>query len=152
MNIEIREATKMDIELILNLMENYYSYEDLAFKKNDSRKALIDLLSNDDYGFVDLVIINNDVVGYICVTFGFSLEYFGRDCIIDEIYIVPESRRKGIGSHVLKQLEKQLIDKGVKAIHLEVFSKNKQAYHFFLKNGFVVHESSFLSKILDGTV
>lgn len=147
-DIKLRKATTKDVEEILKLMSNYYSYEGLGFKKRDSKKALLGLLSNDEYGLVDVILVHGHVIGYICITYGYSLEYVGRDCVLDEIYVVPEYQRKGIGSTILTLIERQLNRRGFKAIHLEVFAKNKPARDFFVKNGFFIHNSSFMSKIL----
>ena len=151
MNVELKKATTKDAEELLKLMCDYYSYEGLEFNKFDSQKTLVDILSSDGYGIVDLILVDSHIAGYLCMTYGYSLEYFGRDCILDEIYVVPQYQRKGIGSCVLKLIEKQLNEKGFKAIHLEVFDKNKHALDFFAKNGFTVHKSSFMSKKMLGS-
>jgi len=133
MNIEIKEAKIENTELILNFMDAYYFYEGIKFVRDKSCEALIDIITKNDYGKLYLIIDEQKIIGYICITFGYSLEYLGRDCIIDEIYIIPEFQRKGIGSHILKLIEKQLIQIEIKAMHLEVFEKNKLAYNFFKK-------------------
>lgn len=148
MNIGLEKATKKDIEEILKLMRNYYAYEGLGFNMRRSKEAVLDLLSNDNYGFIDVILVDGRKAGYICITFGYSLEYLGRDCIIDEIYISSDYQRKGIGSAVLKMVERQLNKRGFKAVHLEVFAKNRPARGFFVKNGYTTHPSSFMSKIL----
>jgi len=148
MNIKLKKATTKDAGEILKLMQDYYSYEGLEFNKVDSQKTLVDFLSNDNYGIVDLILIDSHIVGYVCITYGYSLEYFGRDCILDEIYIVPQYRRKGIGSYVLESVERQLNERAISAIHLEVFDRNEYARDFFVKHGFVVHKSYFMSKML----
>jgi ribosomal protein S18 acetylase RimI-like enzyme len=152
MNIGLERATKKDLEEILEFMRSYYAYEGLGFNMRQSKEVVLDLLSNDNYGFIDLILVDGHVdghmVGYICITFGYSLEYLGRDCIIDEIYIVSDYQRIGIGSTVLKMVERQLSERGFKAVHLEVFAKNRPARGFFVKNGYTIHPSSFMSKIL----
>ena len=46
-------------------------------------------------------------VGYVVVTLGFSLESGGRDGFIDELYIAPAARGRGIGAKVLALVERE---------------------------------------------
>jgi len=148
MKITLKKATTKDAEMILELMGDYYSYEGLKFNRVNSLKTLTELLSSEDYGIVDLILVDGHLVGYVCITYGYSIEYLGRDCVLDEIYIVPQYQGKGIGAYVLKSIEKQLNEKGFKTIHLEVFDRNEYARDFFVKHGFIVHKSYFMSKML----
>ena len=58
--------------------------------------------------------------GYVIVTFGWSMEIGGMDAFVDELYIRPPVRKRGIASEVLSAIANSLKDVGVKALHLEV--------------------------------
>ena len=95
------------------------------------------------------MILADDIpIGYCCMAFSYTLENYGRDCFLDELYIMPSYRSRGIGSEVMKLIEAYLIKLGLKAIHLYVNNPNTVAYNYYINNGFHRHKASFMTKIL----
>jgi len=41
-------------------------------------------------------------IGYLILTLGYSVEYGGRDGFIDELYLVPAARGRGVGGKLLE--------------------------------------------------
>jgi ribosomal protein S18 acetylase RimI-like enzyme len=82
------------------------------------------------------------------LTLGYSLEYHGRDAIIDELYIIEEYRGQGIGTRAIELAAKESRSLGIKALHLEVERKNTNAQHFYRKIGFEDHDRYLLTKWL----
>ena len=58
-------------------------------------------------------------VGYVCVSFGWSIELGGMDAMIDELWIREKVRGRGMGTEALEALKAALGEAGVKALHLE---------------------------------
>ena len=75
-------------------------------------------------------------VGYIVLTFGYSFEYHGRDSFIDELYIEPQYRRRGIGLRAMQFVEERARELGVNAIHLEVDQGNAAAAELYRRTGY----------------
>jgi len=48
-----------------------------------------------------LVRIGDRPVGYLIITLGYSVEYGGRDEFIDDLYLVPDARGRGLGRRLL---------------------------------------------------
>ncbi|MCL2049778.1 MAG: GNAT family N-acetyltransferase [Defluviitaleaceae bacterium] len=68
--------------------------------------------------------------------FGKLDNYF--ECVmfeVEELAVVPQLHRSGIGSAVMELMETKLAGYGVSAINLNT-SKNLPAYGFYLKNGY----------------
>jgi GNAT superfamily N-acetyltransferase len=107
-----------------------------------------ELLQNPSYGKIWLIQNDDEIVGYIIITYGYSLEYNGRDIFIDEFYIKDSYRNKGIGKTALKFVEEFSKNNGIAAIHLEVKEKHKKARTLYEREGFVEHKSVFMSKSL----
>ena len=70
------------------------------------------------------------------ITFGWSVEFGGLDAIIDELYIRPGVRGRGIASEALIALPRALAGAGLRAIHLEVDRSNAAAMKLYQKAGF----------------
>jgi ribosomal protein S18 acetylase RimI-like enzyme len=86
-------------------------------------------------GTIYVIENQNTIIGYLTLINYWSNEYGGNLIFIDEIYINPRYRNKGIGSDIIKTLTKQYIN-SCKAIQLEVLSSNLNAQKFYEKNGF----------------
>jgi len=141
-------ASISNIEKLIQLMSELYTYDHLPFDEQAARSALQLILGKDSYGQVHLIYVDEVIVGYLVVTFGFSLEYRGRDAFVDEIYIQEKYRRQGIGKKSLQFAEETCREQGVQALHLEVERENTNAQVVYQKAGFVDHDRYLLTKYL----
>jgi ribosomal protein S18 acetylase RimI-like enzyme len=76
-------------------------------------------------------------------TFGFDLEFGGRQATLTDLYIEAPHRRKGIGRTVLAQVEDFCRSCGLKAIELQVTSKNTRVLDFYRSVGFRAYDRAF---------
>jgi ribosomal protein S18 acetylase RimI-like enzyme len=76
------------------------------------------------------------VIGYAMVTFGYDLEFAGRDAYLTELWIDPPARGSGAGGAALALLDPELRTHGVHALHLQVRPDNP-ALRLYLRSGFV---------------
>ena len=146
MNIEIRTTSKSDIETILDFMVDYYKIENIKYNREKSKDTLINFIANNKLGTLWIIKMSDKEIGYLCLTFSYTLQCYGKDCFLDEIYIKPEFRNQGIGTEVLRFIENYLINNNFKAMHLIVYDHNKNAYKYYIKNGFHAHNARFMTK------
>ena len=112
---------------------------------DDARRAAIaPLLDGIPHGAVYLVGPARSPIGYVVVTFGWSIEFGGLDAMIDEIYVRPAVRGRGIATEVLTALPKALAGAGLKALHLEVGTANDSALRLYARAGFRPRENTLL--------
>ena len=142
-------ATNSDIPTLLQFMHEYYEVDHLVFDKDVARPALERMISDDSLGRIWFIHHSDKAVGYLVLTLGYSLEYGGRDAFIDEVYLRPSHRGKGIGTAALTFAEEQCRVLGVRALHLEVGRENINAYGVYRKVGFVDHERHMLTKRIE---
>ena len=111
----------------------------------DARAAgLQPLLDGIPHGAAYLIGPARAPIGYVVVTFGWSIEFGGMDGFIDELYIRPGVRGRGIATEVLLALPRALGDAGVKALHLEVDAGNDVAQRLYGRAGFRLREGYHL--------
>jgi ribosomal protein S18 acetylase RimI-like enzyme len=146
-------ATLADEDLLVELMREFYVIEHLPFDEQVIRKGLREILGNSVYGFIHLIRAGGDegdVAGYLVLTFGFSLEFHGRDALIDELYLREGFRGKGLGRAALDLAEEVCRREGIKSMHLEVDRVNVRAQDVYRKAGYRDHDRYLLTKWLDG--
>jgi ribosomal protein S18 acetylase RimI-like enzyme len=119
-----------------------------AFREGLVRRTFRYLLDHPDRGRVWVLAVDQKLVGYIVLTFGFSFEFFGTEAFIDELYIVPEYRRRGFGLRAVEFLEAEANKIGVNAVHLEVDDGNAAAFELYRRIGFEDHNRFLMTKWL----
>ena len=134
--------------VLLTMMKEFYQLEQLKFNEDKLTNAVTLMLGNNDLGRIFLITSDGRFVGYSVVTFGFSLEFFGRDAIIDEIYVRENFRGKGIGSRLLKFIENLCQEEKIYALHLEVNRINTKAQDLYRRMGYKDHNRYLLTKWL----
>ena len=144
---KIRPAEPGDLSALLEMMKAFNETEGIAWVETRTSDAIEQLLENPELGFI-VVAEHLHVVAYAVVTFGFDLEFGGRDAFLTEIYVKPEARRVGIAVALLQQLEEKAKNQGVLALHLQVQPTNEAAYRLYEKMGYKKVPRDTLSKTL----
>jgi ribosomal protein S18 acetylase RimI-like enzyme len=137
------------LEKLLSLVTSFHAEEGIASSEEDRRAGVAPLLDGIPHGCAYLIGPPRAPIGYIVITFGWSVEFGGLDAIIDELYIRPGVRGRGIASEALIALPRALADGGLRAIHLEVDKTNEKALKLYRRAGFTVRDNYlFMSKRL----
>ncbi|MES9970206.1 MAG: GNAT family N-acetyltransferase [Candidatus Thiodiazotropha sp.] len=147
----IRIANVSDIERIVVLMAAFYKESGYMFDNDNAYTAFDALLKNDSLGKCWLIECDSDPVGYIAVTYTFSLEYFGHAAFIEDLYVSPEYRNRGLGLRALEAAEKECRKRGILALHLEVGSDNIAGNALYESFGFNATDRKLLNKRLSET-
>ena len=99
-SVELIEARESDWQEIAIMMADFYHIDRYPFDKNKKLGYFMKFNGNPILGKFWRVIFNAELAGYVILTLGFSFEH-GRDAFIDELYLKPQFRRRGIGSIIL---------------------------------------------------
>ena len=83
-----------------------------------------------------LVHEDGQLIGYACLGLGFGIEYGGADAFVDDLYLLPEARGRGIGSIVMVGLEAEARRLGLNALFLVVDPENAPARRLYDRSGF----------------
>ena len=134
---------------LLPLMREFYAGERLPFDEAVLRRALAELSNEPLHGGAWLAQAGADPVGYGILCCGFSLEYGGRDAFVDELYVRPEWRGRGLGNRLLDAMEAHCIEAGIAALHLEVDDDNPAGKRLYARRGFIDHRRHLMTRWLD---
>ena len=137
-------ATSDHFDRLDALVAAFHLEEGIALSAEARAKGIKPLLEGIPHGAAYLIGPPRAPIGYIIVTFGWSVEFGGMDGFIDEIYIRPGVRGRGVASEVLLSLPRALAGGGVKALHLEVGTENTTAQRLYARAGFRLRDGYHL--------
>lgn len=110
--------------------------------------ALEKLLVSPQLGVVGLVLEDDTLRGYFVVTWGYDLEWYGRDALLTELYLLPEARGRGLGREVIAMIEALAVERGARALHMVVRPENEPAVRLYQGAGFEASPRTFMTKRL----
>jgi GNAT superfamily N-acetyltransferase len=141
-------ANAEEIETLLAMMRELYSHDSHPFSVERARCATLALLATPIFGNIWLLKMAEEVVGYMVLTFGFSLEFGGRDALLDELFITETYRGSGLGKQALHFVFEHCRKAGIRALHLEVLTGNDTAEAIYARAGFQKDHRRLMTKWL----
>ena len=136
MHHKLQAASTENLQQLLPLVQAYHQFEDIHMTDENRKQAVSSLISDSSLGGVWLIAVDDEIAGYIALTFGYSIEFGGRDAFIDEFYIRSEFRGQGLGKHTLRQIQEEVKALHIQALHLEVAQFNIGAQRLYNQAGF----------------
>jgi GNAT superfamily N-acetyltransferase len=139
MTIELREASFQDVELLLGFMAEFNREESIDFDPEIYRARLNVAFQFSQLVKIWLLVASSEPIGYAVLTFTFSFEFGGVQAAIDEIYLCPKERRKGLGTLVLECLEHEAINSGAKTLWGDISDEKPWLSSFYERAGFTCY-------------
>jgi ribosomal protein S18 acetylase RimI-like enzyme len=144
-----RPAAESDVGVLLELMGALYDEDGSTPLREDAAEtALRGLLAAPDRGLVWVIEQAGEAAGYLVLTWGYSLEFHGRDAFIDELYVAPSCRGAGLGRQAVEWAEAACRAHGAGAVHLEVEIDNERAHALYRRSGFAERGLRLMTKRL----
>lgn len=143
-----RIATPEDVDAVVGHQHAFYAAEGYRFDERVARDAVHGLMADPDRGRLWVLADGGAVHGYLAVTFGWSLEFGGRDAFVDELYLAPSHRGRGLGAAAMALAETACRAAGVRALHLEVEHANAAGRALYDRSGFADHARTLMTKRL----
>jgi len=144
-----RPATSEDVAALLVMMEALYANDGHSFDAATAERATRSLLDSPAWGHVWLIQREGNAAGYVVLTFGFSLEFGGRDALLDELFILEPYRSQGLGRQALQFVFDYCRRENIRALHLEVLLGNDTAAAIYSRFGFERDTRQLMTKWLD---
>ena len=140
MRFQLRRATRHDIDQIEPMVAAYHDFEQIGSTREQRLGALQTLLADRNLGGLWMVELDDQLAGYIALCRGFSIEFNGFDAFVDEFFLQPEFRGRGLGKRVLAAIQAEARQAGIQALHLEVAQDNSAAQGLYRQAGFVTRD------------
>ncbi len=144
MSAALHLAGPEDLAALMPMVAAYHEEEGITSDDEHRQAALGPLLEASPMGCVYLIGPRRAPIGYLAITFGWSIEFGGMDGFIDEFFIRPGVRGRGVGSEVLHALLPQMDAAGIHALHLEASSDRPRLAKLYSRAGFRLRDGYHL--------
>lgn len=144
---ELIPATAPDWPEIREMARDFHAGDGHALS-GTGETALEKALETSPYVRVWLLKYDGATVGYGVLCFSYSIEFGGMTSYLDDFYVKPEFRGKGIGTKALQAFEKISIHENCCIFQLETEAANKHAKAFYRARGFTDMGRTLLIKKL----
>jgi GNAT superfamily N-acetyltransferase len=135
---EPRVATPADADEVARLLDDFNSEFDTPSPGPDVlAERLRRLLAGE---LTVAILAGAPAAGFALVTLRPNVWYDGPVALLDELYVVPEHRGRGIGSAIIEQLFVVAEDRGVELIEINVDEPDVDAQRFYQRHGFSATE------------
>ena len=145
---QIRQATANDESVLLPMAEAFHR-EDGHPLAASGPQTIRALLAGSPLGRIFLIeSASGGAIGYFALCFTMSLEFGGLVVILDDFYLQPGSRGRGVGAKLLGEIE--TLARGWQAVQifLEVEDANQRARQFYERHGFRARHRGMMDKQL----
>jgi ribosomal protein S18 acetylase RimI-like enzyme len=144
--LTVTMATAGDVAAILDMMVDFNRIEMIKWTPETGRAALERLLGDPTLGVVGVARAGASVAGYFVLTWGYDLEWNGRDAYLTELYLAPEQRGRGQARALLAEVERIAQQHGANVMHMMVRPENAVARRLYETSGFTATPRLFLTK------
>lgn len=141
-------VTRDRVDNLLALVRELHEMENIPFDEASDRGVLLNFLNNEMWGKSWFINQHNILIGYVLLTFTFSIEFRGCIACVDELYLKEQYRGQGIGEQTLKFIEDTCKAIAIEKIYLEVARNNYRAQKFYRRVGYSDRNYYFMLKNL----
>ncbi len=147
MSLTARRAQPGDTALLLALSRDFHE-EDGSPLDAAAEATIAHVAAGEPLAPAYLLEENGAAVGFFILTLGYSVENGGTDGFIDDIYLLPQVRGRGLGKQAVALAMEQARAIGIRALLLEVEAHNSRAYHLYRGMGFADTKRRLLRMVL----
>ena len=133
-----------DIIAITLMMQDFYAIDNYPMDVEVTKTLFQEFISNEHLGKSWLIYSENEIVGYIILTFIFSFEYGGKIAFLDELFIKETARGKGFGKEAIQFIQQEVPKLSLKLLYLEVEPHNENAQKLYLAHDFELHNRKLM--------
>merc|ERR1711974_364130 len=132
----IRNATREDVPTILEFIKQLAIYEKALDQVQATEESLTNTLFENPYAYVVIAEVEKD--DHCKKPIGFSLYYYAYSTwtsrptlYLEDLYVMPEYRNKGVGKHLFKRLGEIAKEKECLRVEWSVLTWNSPSIGFY---------------------
>lgn len=134
-NLRIRAAGEKDVKLILHMIRALAEYERMADQVTATEVLLVEWLFEKRVAEVLIAESGDNPVGFALYFFNFSTFLGKAGIYLEDLYVLPEYRRRGIGKRLLQTLASKAIERGCGRLEWSCLNWNEASIRFYRSLG-----------------
>ena len=137
------------LDAVIGLLEAQLREHEITTSRDDLRAVAQNVIADRRHGFM-LVARAPDggPIGAAYASSLLSLEHGGASGWIEELYVLPQWRGRGIGSRLIVEVVARAKESGWRALDLEVEASHQRAISLYTRHQFQPHSRSRFYRIL----
>jgi GNAT superfamily N-acetyltransferase len=147
--MEIKLATPDQRETIIEMINELWTYDDVATERDNISRAVDLIFSQPGLAEIHLLYEGDKVAGYFILVPGFSIEYGGLYVTLDELFVREPFRRRGLGRQIINFVLDRCREQGWLAIEAIADEENKVVQYFYGSHGFAPERWVHLQRRVD---
>ena len=132
----IRLATLTDVDALVRLMREFYAEANFTLSEDIAARTFETLLDDSRLGQVWVIEEDGHPAGFVVLTVSFSMEFGGLRGFVDDFYVSPHYRNRGLGHAALEEVKRACVRRGVRALFVETGPENQAALSAYQSVGF----------------
>jgi GNAT superfamily N-acetyltransferase len=149
METAVRPATREQTDDIFAMLALQLEEHRIAIEPGALRSAIAGVFDDPSRGAFLLARVDDRFVGVAYVSFIWSIEHGGRSLWLDELFVRPELRERGIGRLLLEAVFALARAERCVAIDLEVDVDHSRVESLYQRHGFIAHERRRFVRLLE---
>ena len=130
-------------------MGAFYAESSHPLDAGEAARAFERLLASPAQGCTFLAEEGERSMGYVVLTWRYAMEHGGLSAYVDDLFVRPEFRRRGVASTLLDAVMSECATRACRALHVEVGESNAPARRLYERYGLLPAADG---RILLGTV
>lgn len=143
-----RPAAQSDLDTLRDFLLAFHREDGHPIEPGCLERALRAVADGEPLLHVWVIELDTSAVGYVALALGYSIEVGGLDAFLDELYVLPAARGRGIGASAVAFVERESARLGVRRLCLEVETHNESARALYRTLGYADHSRHLMSKSL----
>jgi ribosomal protein S18 acetylase RimI-like enzyme len=134
--VDVRPATAADVPAVTALLLAQLLEHRMAPAADALRASVERVLADPARGRIFVAADGARPVGVAALSFSWPLEHAARVAWLEELYVEPAARERGIGTRLLRAALAAAREAGVVAVELEVDVDHRRAARLYEREGF----------------
>ena len=135
-SIQIRPATAEDVPTLFQLVMGLADYEKLTHEVTGTPEQLHqNLFGPKPYAEAIIAYVDEVPAGFALYFYNFSTFLMKPGLYLEDLFVLPDYRRQGVGSVIFQYLAKTALEKGCGRFEWSVLDWNESAIAFYKQKG-----------------
>src|SRR5207249_4523371 len=134
--VEVRPAAEDELAALTALLVAQLRDHQVGTPEAKLANAIQAVLRHPERGRILVAVERGSAVGMAALSFVWPLEHGGRSSWLEELYVQPAARGRGIGTRLLHAALRVAAESGAVAVDLEVDAAHQRAARLYAREGF----------------